>query len=57
MARSGSRDLDPLMRFIKPYDAARMAAHRVGLRVNQPENDDASLIDEVPAGPAQHELL
>jgi len=53
----GSRDLDRLMRFIKPYDAARMAAHRVGLRVNQPENDDASLIDEVPAGPAQHELL
>jgi putative SOS response-associated peptidase YedK len=52
-----NRDVGELMRYIKPYEAERMAAHRVGLRVNKPENDDAALIEEVAAGPAQHELL
>ena len=52
-----NRDLDALMRYVKPYDAARMAAHRVGMRVNTPENDDASLIEETADGPAQRELL
>jgi putative SOS response-associated peptidase YedK len=51
------RDVDELMRYVRPYPAERMAAHRVGLRVNKPENDDPSLIEEVAAGPAQHELL
>jgi len=30
--------------------------HRVGLRVNKPENDDASLIEALPGGPAPHRL-
>ena len=51
------RDIGELMRYIKPYDAERMAAHRVAVRVNKPENDDPSLIEALPPGPAQHELL
>jgi len=54
---AANQDVAELMHYIKPYDAARMAAHRVGLRVNKPENDDASLIEEAAAGPAQRELL
>ena len=36
------------MRFLRPYPAARMAAHAVSARVNKPENDDATLIEAVP---------
>ena len=52
-----NRDLDELMRYVKPCDPARMAGHRVGLRVNKPENDDASLIEEAADALAQRELL
>ena len=51
------RDMAALMRYVRPYAPERMATHRVGLRVNKPENDDASLIEESAAGPAQRELL
>ena len=54
---AANQNVGELMHYVKPYEAARMAAHRVGMRVNKPENDDPSLIEEVPAGPAQHELL
>ena len=43
-------------RFIRPYPAERMAARPVGMRVNQPENDDPTLIEET-RGPLQHGLL
>lgn len=44
------------MRLVRPYPAERMAARPVGLRVNQPENDDPTLIEET-RGPLQHGLL
>jgi len=50
-------DSDELMRFVRPYPASRMAAHRVSARVSRPENDDASLIEEAPEPPLQRELL
>ena len=43
-------------RLIRPYPAARMAARPVGMRVNQPQNDDPTLIEETQ-GPLQHGLL
>jgi putative SOS response-associated peptidase YedK len=50
-------DAAELMRFVRPYPAARMSAYRVGPRVSRPENDDPSLIAEATEGPAQRELL
>ena len=41
---------------IRPYPTERMAARAVSMRVNQPENDDAELIEETK-GPLQHGLL
>jgi putative SOS response-associated peptidase YedK len=52
-----SRDAEKLMRFVQPYPARRMSAHRVGTRVSKPENDDPSLIEEAPELPSQRELL
>lgn len=50
---SGNQDAQ---QFIQPYPAERMAARPVSMRVNQPENDDAELIEETK-GPLQHGLL
>ncbi|HYY62481.1 MAG TPA: SOS response-associated peptidase [Burkholderiales bacterium] len=50
-------DAADLMRFVRPYPAERMSAHRVSPRVSRPENDDPSLIVEAAEGPAQRELL
>jgi putative SOS response-associated peptidase YedK len=47
--------VDP-MGLVRPYPAERMRAHPVSVRVNQPENDDASLVAET-AGPAQSRLF
>jgi putative SOS response-associated peptidase YedK len=52
-----SRDAEQLMRFVQPYPASRMSAHRVGTRVSKPENDDPSLLEEAPEPPSQRELL
>jgi putative SOS response-associated peptidase YedK len=41
---------------VHPYPAERMAARPVSLRVNQPENDDPTLIEET-RGPLQPGLL
>jgi putative SOS response-associated peptidase YedK len=54
---AGQRDARELMRFVRPYPAERMSAHRVSPRVSKPENNDASLIEEAAEGPAQRELL
>ncbi|MBI3541846.1 MAG: hypothetical protein HY075_01040 [Deltaproteobacteria bacterium] len=40
----------------KLFPPERMAARPVGMRVNQPENDDPTLIEET-RGPLQHGLL
>ena len=52
-----ARDAEKLMRFVQPYPANRMSAHRVGTRVSKPENDDPSLIEDAPEPPSQRELL
>jgi putative SOS response-associated peptidase YedK len=52
-----ARETEKLMRFVQPYPANRMSAHRVGTRVSKPENDDPSLIEEAPEPPVQNELL
>jgi putative SOS response-associated peptidase YedK len=44
------------MRFLRPYPAARMAARPVSMRVNQPANDDPTLIEET-SEPLQRGLL
>ena len=43
--REGRKEL------IGPY-AGALTCHPVGLRVNKPSNDDAALLEPVPAGPA-----
>ena len=48
-ANAGARDL------LAPYPADRMSAHPVSERVNRPEEDDASLIEEL--APRQADLL
>lgn len=53
---TSNQDAPAVLNFVRPYPAGRMKAHPVGLRVNQPENDDASLIGEA-AGPAQSSLF
>jgi putative SOS response-associated peptidase YedK len=50
-----NQDEQDLMRLVRPYPAERMSARPVSMRVNQPENDEPSLIDE--AGPRQSRLL
>ena len=50
------RDAREAMKYVRPYPAERMAARPVSLRVNQPENDDPTLIEET-SGPLQHGLL
>ena len=50
---SGNQDA---RRLIQTYPAERMAARPVSMRVNQPENDDPTLIEET-RGPLQHGLL
>ena len=52
-----NQDTDALMSFVRPYPAERMAARRVSMRVNQPENDEPALIEEATSGPLQHDLL
>ena len=49
-------DAPDLMRYVRPFPAERIRARPVGLRVNQPENDDPSLLEE-SRGPLQHGLL
>jgi putative SOS response-associated peptidase YedK len=39
-------EADDPMRFVRPYPGARMAARPVSMRVNQPENDDPTLLEE-----------
>jgi putative SOS response-associated peptidase YedK len=51
-----SQDAEALMTLVRPYPAARMAARAVGMRVNQPENDDPALLEETRE-PLQHGLL
>ncbi len=51
-----NQDTGALMRYLRPYPAERMTGRPVGVRVNKPENDDPSLIDEA-AGPLQRGLL
>ena len=51
-----NQDAAALMRFVRPYPSERMAARPVSLRVNQPENDEPSLIEE-SSGPLQRGLL
>jgi len=50
-------DATDLMRYVRPFPAERMAARRVSMRVNKPENDEPSLIEEATSGPLQHDLL
>jgi putative SOS response-associated peptidase YedK len=51
-----SQDAEARMTLVRPYPAARMAARAVGMRVNQPENDDPALLEETRE-PLQHGLL
>jgi putative SOS response-associated peptidase YedK len=51
-----NQDAEELMTLVRPYPAARMAARAVGMRVNQPENDDPALLEETRE-PLQHGLL
>jgi putative SOS response-associated peptidase YedK len=51
-----SQDAEALMTLVRPYPVARMAARAVGMRVNQPENDDPALLEETRE-PLQHGLL
>jgi putative SOS response-associated peptidase YedK len=53
----GIRELEFLKRLVRPYPAERMTAHPVSARVNQPENDDPSLVEASSPGPLQHDLL
>jgi putative SOS response-associated peptidase YedK len=53
----GEQDVSELMRYVRPYPAERMSAHRVSTRVSKPENDDRSLIEPAADGPVQSELL
>ncbi len=48
--------LEDARRLLRPYPAERMAARRVSMRVNQPENDDPTLIEETRE-PLQSRLL
>jgi len=50
-------DVAELMRYLRPYPAERMRAHRVSARVSKPENDDSSLVEPAAEGPVQSELL
>jgi len=50
-------DATDLMRYVRPFPADRMAGRRVSMRVNKPENDEPSLIEEATGGPLQHDLL
>ena len=53
----GTRDEAALKALVRPYPAQRMTAHRVGMRVNTPANDDAGLLEPLHEGPAQGDLL
>jgi putative SOS response-associated peptidase YedK len=46
-----------LRQLVRPYSAQRMSAYAVSPRVNAPENDDAALVEALPGGPAQRDLL
>jgi len=50
-----NQDVAALMSFVRAYPPARMQAWPVSTRVNQPENDDAALLE--PALPRQSSLL
>src|SRR5258708_21215444 len=52
-----NQDAAALAGFVRPYAAERMAARRVSMHVNKPENDEPSLIEEATGGPLQHDLL
>lgn len=48
-------DVEHLMRFVRPYPAERMEGWPVSTRVNQPANDEPSLLERV--APRQGRLL
>lgn len=50
-------DLAALKALVRPYPPERMSAHRVGMRVNTPDNDDPGLVEPLAQGPAQRDLL
>jgi putative SOS response-associated peptidase YedK len=50
-------DLHGLKSLVRPYGAERMSAHRVSPRVNTPDNDEPALVEPLPGGPAQGDLL
>jgi len=50
-----NRDVGELMSFVRPYPAERMQGWPVSPRVNQPENDEPTLLDQV--APRQSSLL
>lgn len=51
-----NHDTDELMNYVRPYPAERMAGWPVSVRVNKPENDEPSLIEEA-GGALQRGLL
>ncbi|HEY5899185.1 MAG TPA: SOS response-associated peptidase, partial [Burkholderiales bacterium] len=51
-----NQDTEALLAYVRPYPAERMAAWPVSVRVNKPENDEPSLIEEA-SGPLQRGLL
>lgn len=51
-----NQDTEALLAYVRPYPAERMAAWPVSVRVNKPENDEPSLIEEASA-PLQRGLL
>jgi putative SOS response-associated peptidase YedK len=42
---SDTDDVAILKAMLLPYNASDMTGHRVALRVNNPQNDDAHLVD------------
>jgi putative SOS response-associated peptidase YedK len=50
-------DLASLKGLIRPYPVERMTARAVDARVGDPANDDAGLLEPLPGGPVQADLL
>lgn len=50
-------DLAALQALVRPYRAELMKAHAVDPRVGDPANDDAGLLEPLPGGPLQGDLL
>lgn len=53
----GNDDVEALKALVRAYPAEEMRAFAVSPRVNAPANDDAALIEPLPEGPAQRDLL